>query len=346
MAPPPRHRQRAALLALSYVVFCTERAFADEPLPASVTYTASASCPAQAEFWRQVLVHLRGVPAKLRPIHVEIVQSEDRALARVTFEDDRGQRGKRELSGANCVEAVAAAALVVALEIDAQAQAAQTPQPPAKPADPPPRSKAPVQQSDPPAPVGEPPADRKPGSTAHNGALVWAVGAGAVAEHAIAPSPLLGVDAFVGVGQRAPHWDVRANFVYMRSGTVEHSGQSAEFVLLGGRLDGCAFPFLDLERSTLGPCLSVELASVRSSGQAREGFVGTDESTAWLAAGPLLRFRRVFAELRIELAGGPWFPIAGTRTFVFGRPGGEEDDFHEVPPVGWTAGASLSLALD
>jgi hypothetical protein len=345
MSPPPRHRQRAALLALLYGVIYTARAFADEPLPASVTYTASASCPGQAEFWRQVLVHLRGAPAKLRPIHVEIVESGDRALAHVTFEDDRGQSGKRELSGANCVEAVAAAALVVALEIDAQAQAAQTPPPPAKAPDPPPRSKPPVRTPEPPAPAGEPPADRTPRGTAPNGALVWTVGAGAVAEHAVAPSPLIGFDAFVGVGQRAPHWDVRANFVYMRSGTVEHSGQSAEFVLLGGRLDGCAFPLLDLERSTLGPCLSVELASVRSSGQTREGFEGTDESTPWLAAGPLLRFRQAFAELHVELAGGPWFPIAGTRTFVFGRPGGAED-FHEVPRVGWTAGASLSLALD
>jgi hypothetical protein len=175
---------------------------------------------------------------------------------------------------------------------------------------------------------------------------VWSVGAGAVAEHAVAPSPLLGVDAFFGVGQRAPQWDVRANFVYLRSGVVEGAGQSAEFALLGGRLDGCALPFLDLERSTLGPCLSVELASVRSSGQTQEGFVGSEQSTAWLAAGPLLRFRQAFAELRTELAGGPWFPIAGTRTFVFGRPGGEDDDFHEVPPVGWTARASVALALD
>src|SRR5688572_7233155 len=42
MGPPPRHRQRAALLALSNVAICTAQAFADEPLPASVTYAASA----------------------------------------------------------------------------------------------------------------------------------------------------------------------------------------------------------------------------------------------------------------------------------------------------------------
>jgi hypothetical protein len=346
MGQPPRHRQRAALFALSYVTICTARAFADEPLPASVTYTASASCPAQAEFRRQVLVHLRGVPAKLRPIHVEIVESEDRALAQVTFEDDRGQSGRRDLSGANCVEAVAAAALVVALEIDAQAQAEQAPPSPAQPPDPAPRSKTPGPTPEPPAPPGEPPADRTPRGTVPNGALVWTVGAGVVAEHAVAPEPLIGIDAFFGVGQRAPHWDVRANFVYMRSGAVEHSGQSAEFLLLGGRLEGCAFPLLDLERSTLGPCLSVELASVRSSGETREGFAGADESTAWLAGGPLLRFQQTFAELRVEAVAGPWFPIAGTRTFVFGRPGSEDGSFHEVPPVGWTAGANLSLALD
>jgi hypothetical protein len=55
MSPPPRHRQRAALLAISCVAFCTARAFADEPLPASVTYTASASC--RHGQWRQLLRH-------------------------------------------------------------------------------------------------------------------------------------------------------------------------------------------------------------------------------------------------------------------------------------------------
>jgi hypothetical protein len=346
MSPPPKHRLRNTLLAHACVALCTIHAFADGPLLEAVSYTASTSCPAQAEFWRQVLGHLRGIPTKIRPIQVEIVESENRALAQVTFEDDRGRSGTRALSGANCVEAVAAAALVVALEIDAQAEAAQTPPPPAKPPYPPPRSKTRVQRHDQSAPSGEPAADRTPRSTAHGSALVWTVGAGAVAEYALAPAPLFGVDVSFGVGQRMPHWEVRANVVYMRSGEVERAGQSAEFVLLGGRLDSCAFPLLDLESSMLGPCLSVELASVRSSGQTRAGFVGTDESTAWLAAGPLLRFRQAFAGLGVELVGGPWFPIAGTRTFVFGRPGGEEDSFHDVPPVGWTAGTSLSLTLD
>ena len=345
MGRPPTHPLRTALLLLACAAFCTARAFADGALPATVTYAASTTCPAQEEFFRQVLGHLRGVPAKLRPIHVEIVDGEGAALARVTFEDDRGKSGTRELTGADCAEAAAAAALVVALEIDAQAAAAQTPTPPAKPANPAPRPKTPIEPPVPPV-LPEPPADRKPHGYPRNGALVWTVGAGAVAEHAVAPSPLLGVDAFFGVGQRAPAWDVRAHFVYMRSGVVEEAGQSADFTLLGGRLDGCAFPFLDLERSTLGPCLSIELASVQSSGQSREGFAGVDETTAWLAAGPLLRFRQAFAELRVELAGGPWFPIAGTRTFVFGPPGGEDSSFHDVPPVGWTAGASLALALD
>jgi RNA polymerase sigma-70 factor (ECF subfamily) len=187
----PTHRLRAALLALSSGAFWTARAFAQEPAPAVVTYSASASCPPQAEFWRQVLVHLRGVPAKLRPINVEIVEAEDRALAHVTFEGDRGRSGKRELSGANCVEAVAAAALVVALEIDAQAQAAESPPPPAKLPDPVPRSKTAVPAPEPPVPPSEPRADGAPRLTAHDAALVWTIGAGAVAEHAVAPSPLL-----------------------------------------------------------------------------------------------------------------------------------------------------------
>jgi hypothetical protein len=140
-------------------------------------------------------------------------------------------------------------------------------------------------------------------------------------------------------------WDARTSFVYMRSGVIESAGRSAEFVLLGGRLEGCAFRLLDLERSTLGPCLAAELASVRSSGQSAQGFVGSDDSSAWFAAGPLLRFQQAFAELHLELSAGPWIPIAGTRNFVFEQPGGEAS-FHDVPIVGFTAAAGLSLDLN
>jgi hypothetical protein len=166
-----------------------------------------------------------------------------------------------------------------------------------------------------------------------------------VAEHAVAPDPLVGASAFFGVGSQATRWDVRANFVYMRSGVVDQAGQSAEFALIGGRLDGCAFPLLDLKRSTLGPCLAVELASVRSSGRSAQAFVGSARSSAWFALGPLLRFRQAFAELHLELLGGPWFPIAGTRSFTFEQPTGEAS-FHEVPTVGWMAAAGLSLDLN
>src|SRR5687768_11949408 len=84
MGPPPRHRQRAALLALSNVAICTAQAFADEPLPASVTYAASARravpvhgerctrrgelCGRSAGGARQSRRHLSPVPIAERPL--------------------------------------------------------------------------------------------------------------------------------------------------------------------------------------------------------------------------------------------------------------------------------------
>jgi hypothetical protein len=346
MSRQPRHRLRAALLALSSGVLGAGNAIADEPAspPQALNYSASATCPARHEFWRQVVGHSRGPPAKpLRPIHVEVLEGDGIALARVTFVDDRGASGARELSGVTCAEAAAAAALVVALEIDAQLGESPAPAQRPAPPDAAPTPKTPVDAPRP--PPRDALVDRRQPDGTREAALVWNVGASAVMEHAVAPDALIGASAFFGVGSRAARWDVRANFVYMRSGVVERAGQSAEFVLLGGRLEGCAFPFLNLERSTLGPCLVAELASVSSSGRTSAGFVGSDESTAWLAMGPLLRFRQTFAELHVELLGGPWFPAIGTRTFVFEQPSGEAS-FHEVPVVGFTAAAGLSLDLN
>ena len=340
--------QRVSLLVIALGAFTADRAVALEEgpsPPASLSYSAGPSCPTQAEFWRQVVGHLRRIPSgTLRPFRVEALEQNGRAVARVAFGGNGAVTATRELSAESCAEAIAAAALVVALAIDDQLErsvpGSESPghggstgvQPvrqalPARPED---RAKALV--------------DRKPSTSAGAIGLSWHAGAGAVAEYAVAPSPLLGVMASLGVGQRVPSWEARVGFVYSRSGVVERRGESAEFVLLGGRADACAFAFLNTERTWIEPCLAIELASVQSSGTSTPTFSGLDDDRFWLAMGPLLRLRRAFAELHLELFAGPWFPIAGTSAFIFERPD-DEATFHEVPAVGWLAGAGLSLAV-
>jgi hypothetical protein len=105
--------------------------------PGSVSYSASPGCPSEAEFWRQVASHLQTVPKPtLRPIQVEAFELEARAFARVTFAGADASRDVRELSAPNCAEAVAVAALVVVLALDARGDEARppapTPEPPPK----------------------------------------------------------------------------------------------------------------------------------------------------------------------------------------------------------------------
>jgi hypothetical protein len=342
-----RHR-RVSLLVIALGAFTADPAVAQDegPLPPlSLSYSAGPSCPTQAEFWRQVVGHLRRIPSEtLRPFRVEAEEQNGRAVARVAFGAVGAVTATRELLAESCAEAIAAAALVVALAIDEQlAGSIQMPESPARGGsnDLQPLRPAPPAQPEEPARML---VDRRPSTSAGAIGLDWHASAGAVAEYAVAPSPLLGVVASLGVGQRVPSWEARVGFVYARSGGVERRGESAEFVLLGGRADACAFPFLNAERTWLEPCLAVELASVQSSGTSTPAFEGLDDHRLWLAMGPLLRLRRVFAELHLELFAGPWLPIAGTSAFIIQRPGGEAT-FHEVPAVGWLAGAGLSLAV-
>ena len=81
---------------------------------------------------------------------------------------------------------------------------------------------------------------------------------------------------------------------------------------------------------------------VRSSGVASERYSAEPKSSFWAAGGPLVRLRYAVGDLGLELFGGPWIPIAGTREFVFDD-SPENRSFYAVPPVGWTGGIRVSL---
>jgi hypothetical protein len=302
----------------------------------NITYLPGPGCPDASDFGRQFTAHLRNAaPAPSLSIRVETSELEGRAQARVTFVGTDGVSSVREISAANCREATAAAALVVALALDAPVDANKASVPAAA---------EPIESREP-APVEFPPRDELREARPTPNGFFWELGAGAVVAQAIAPSPMLGATAFLGLGEDDPSWDARASFVFARSGPVESDGQSAEFSLLAGQLEGCAFPIVQRERFLLEPCLALELGSVESRGADSQLYSGSSQSTLWGAAGPLLRARHSFSELWIELYGGPWIPLLGTREFVFTDPDGNRA-FHDVPPVGFVAGARLALHLE
>jgi hypothetical protein len=309
-----------------------------EPSSAGVSYAASAGCPVEADFWHAVASHLESAPKPTpRPIAVEAVELEAGALARVMFAGADGNRDVRELTAPTCAEAVAAAALVVALALDARGDGA---------AKPPRAAKAPPPPSAPPRPPqpGSPAlADRPTPESKEAHAPVLLFGGGGFLEYAVAPTPLFGVSAFLGVSG-GKLWDARAGFAYSTAGSVEREAQTATFSFIGARLDGCAFPLVESARFALHPCLAAALGAVHSNGEDSALYRGASASKFWAAGGPLIRARQLFSELALEVYAGPWIPFAGTSTFVFRGPEGDLS-FHEVPWVGVLAGASLSFQL-
>jgi hypothetical protein len=311
---------------------------ASGPLPAQtagagVSYTSSSECPDEQQFRDQVALHVHSQALPLaRPIVVDARQLEGHSIALVRFEDENGVLGVREFSAPTCAEAVTAAALVVALAIDSRSQVEK---PPAAPAP------APAKHE---ARTAPPEIDEYPtrSETATN--LAFQFGAGVVAHMVITPEPMLGATAFVGLGEQ-PSWDLRGAILYAASGTVTRDARAAEFTLVAGRLDGCALQLAKSARFSLDPCLAVELGALRSVGLESEQYSSSEETTFWMAGGPLLRGQALVDPLRLEAYAGPWFPIAGRQSFVFHSREGDLT-FHDVPPVGLLAGLNVSLAID
>jgi|RhiMethySRZTD1v2_1073278.scaffolds.fasta_scaffold190589_3 hypothetical protein len=330
--------------AQSLLAFCLAL-FVAQPAPAQQHggYSVGPNCPGESEFWALVESHLRNPSARdALPVRVEASELEGQAQARVTFGNEQSPAA-RELSAATCLEAVQAAALVVALALDARAQQQQGALAPTVPPPRPPPNASPPRTE--PRRVHELP-DSAPRRVARRpSTLSLEFGAGALIQQAIAPTPLFGAAAFAGLGHRDWAADARLGVVYAQSGTTENGDASAEFALLAGQLETCGFALLPRERFVLEPCLAVQIGRVESRGVDSELYAGRSTTHRWGAFGPLLRARHAFGQLWLEAYAGPWIPFLGPREFVFEDPEGNHS-FHEVAAVGFTGGLAVALRLD
>ena len=322
-------RRQSLVFAVSMTL--TNATQATEP---RVRYAASAGCPTEEEFVRD-LQALRS--ASTTPIadsvDVVVMQLQTGAVARVRFVDDRGNQSVRELSAKDCREVVSATALVVTLALDSKNRAT----PDAAPVAPPPQEPASKL-------VTEPVRDRtRPRSSARS--FAWQAGVGAVLELTIAPEPLVGPDAFLGLGGAGSLWDVRGHFLYLSTGVVSEAEQKAEFGLIGGRLDGCALPLLRSPAFVVHPCIGIEVGSLETRGVETERYSAESQKNLRVAAGPLVRGRAEVGQLAVEAYGGPWISVVGSRRFFFREPAGEST-FYEAPAVGWVIGAGLAVLAD
>jgi len=301
----------------------------------AITYTAAEGCPSEAVFAAEVAAHLKTTGAGLKlAISVDVGEGNGAAFAHVTYVDAEGKTVTRELTAATCGEVTSAAALVTSLAIDELAREGL------------PAEAAPAAtQAEPPPPKQDPVLDEPPPPHAASAAASphWEVGAGAFAEGALAPEPMLGGSAFVGLG-RFPAWSMRAHVAASTNLLVENGDRAAEFQLIGGRIDACALPLVTTTRLAVGPCAVVALGSVRSNGVETDRYYANSEREVYGAGGPVLRAQGKFVELFLDAEIGPWFPIVGTRKYVFQRADGEVS-FHEVPVAAWFFAAHAALAL-
>jgi hypothetical protein len=327
-----------SIVAVSHSALAQESSADPSAAPGTnAVYLAGPNCPEESAFWSEVAAHRQNRETlESLKVKVEVSELETGAQARVTFVSSNGASSTRELVASGCREAAGAAALVVALALDAHLEERSAVKPfPARNVEPPPRPA-------PPSP-GFPDAVQARERTERG--VFWQFGGGVFAQQAIAPEPLIGATAFAGLGGHEASWEARIGVAFGSSGVTERSDASARFSLLAAQLEGCAFPIVRGKRFLVDPCLAAELGRVNSGGIENSRYLGEQRSTLWAAGGPLLRVSYAFSELRLEAYGGPWIRIAGTREYVFAD-SQESRSFHEVPPVGLVGGVRAALHLD
>jgi hypothetical protein len=137
---------------------------------------------------------------------------------------------------------------------------------------------------------------------------------------------------------------VRAHVVASSNLLAEHGDRAAEFQLIGGRLDACALSLVTTSRLTLQPCVVTLVGSVHSQGVETDRYYASSQRELWGAAGPTLRGQAKFMELGLDAEVGPWFPVLGTREYVFQHADGEVS-FHKVPVAGWFIAVHVAIGL-
>ena len=255
----------------------------------TVTWSAPAECPArehviariERELGGPTAVH--GVEASLAVVH------DDAYRLHLAIRHSSAKLGERDLAGKTCDEVIEAAALIVALAIHKEAEAAA-----AQPA---------VIDTTEPVPAPETP-------------MTWTAGAGLGGEAGGLPGVGPGIGVALAALRPPYRVELAAMFWFGRRATLASSAEGGDLDLLAGTLRGCY-------GERVGGCAGIELGGLHASG------VGTTTTmthwTSWLApsAGVVGRWpvaERIWivahADLAIPLT-RPHFVIDGNQTDVF-----------------------------
>jgi hypothetical protein len=234
-------------------------------------YRAPDGCPDRDAFVKGLTARLQAQSPSISRIAVTITNDPEGHRARVVLLERSGAVSSRELVASSCAEAAAAAAVSIAILLDALSD--QTPSMPsqAEPA----VSALPAHSAD---------AARGMGWRAGLGLGV--IGASGLTPHLLAaPGVVIGLVA-PSHGALTPEVDLSAS--YADSGALHVQNQTARIYWAFGRLDVCP---LEWRASfwALRPCAVVEAGVV--TGTALDPLVSKRVVRPWLAPGAILRWQ-------------------------------------------------------
>jgi hypothetical protein len=363
---------RRALITLligGWRVAAVEPASAQQALPVHLTYEAPSGCPGEKDFTEMVAADggrlvLAPEGDALRAFVLQVTGTSP-SQARLVIRERDGSEPVRVLSDSRCEAVVRAAAVVVALSLDA-------PLPPLPPPDPP--SAEPADESLEPLPpvpgiaAGGPLDALAPDETLSRDEAVSpdesSSGAAPPARHAwrfdvsgegvlgtgAVPVMNSGLAAYAELFEETPALfapAVRVGFQLDRGQSLTDPGVPDVGVRRTvGRVDACPLRVVAsrpwaTDAFTVQLCARVDVGKMDVQTWVRGTQV--DEPQLWLATAGLFRFRWMTKAFFVELEGGVVVPIART-LFTFGTDPYPVDprDF-EIPQLAGTTGLGLGL---
>jgi hypothetical protein len=364
--------RRAAVASLVVVGggFFAARALARDALPVLLTYEAPATCPSEKDFVDMIEQdggRLVRVPdgQQARSFALQIAETSPMTGRLVVREID-GTEGVRELNAPHCDALVRAAAIVVALSLDAPLAMPSNSTTPLPPPAPDPAEPSPPAESLEPLPAvpgiaagipaeepwpeaSVPPDDESsvPSSPRHRAFRLDVSGEGVLGTGA-RPTINPGFAAYIELLEETPRFfapSIRVGF------QVDKDQGWADLNMVRrtvGRIDACPFrgvlaqPWSD-DAFTLQTCARVDVGKMEVATWANGTEVG--EQQLLLSTAGLLRLRWMSKSLFVELEGGAVVPLVRAR-FPFGTKEYPLDprDF-EIPPIAWTTGLGFGVFL-
>jgi hypothetical protein len=359
-------RTAVACLVGGWQAIAAPVASAEGALPVHLTYEAPASCPSEPDFMDMIAQaggRLVQVPEaqSVRSFVVQITgtspgtsQVPATFQARLIVREGNGTESVRELNDPRCDAVLRAAAVVVALSLDAPLTLTPAP-PPIDSAEPPAESLEPL----PPVPgiaAGIPPEepltevyvrsdddDAPAAPPAHPRWRFDVSGEGLLGTGA-KPVMNSGFAAYVELLRDTPSAFAPAIRVGFQRDTDQGWSDLSFVRRTVGRIDACPLRGVVMrpwstDAFTLQLCARVDIGKmdVMTWAQGSE----LDEQQLWLATAGLLRLRWTSPLVFVEVEGGPVVPLVRP-VFTFGKDPDDPRNF-ETPSVAGTAGAGVGV---